>query len=80
MTAIQLNAEIYRAMGEIAEDKALLEKVLDFVKSLSPTKKAKAESGWADRFVGAWQDDRTSDEIVNDIQSARTANNIDIKL
>ena len=41
MTAIQLNAEIYRALGTIAEDETLLEKVLAFVKSLKPVKKEK---------------------------------------
>ena len=61
MTALQLNAEIYRAMGEIADNETL-------------------ETGWADRFVGAWKDDRSADEIVNDIRSARTANEIDIEL
>ena len=44
MTTIQLNAELYRAMGEIAEDKALLEKVLIYVRSLKPAAK-KAKTG-----------------------------------
>ena len=35
-----MNAELYRAMGEIADDEVLLKKVLDFVKSLTPAKKA----------------------------------------
>ena len=74
MTALQLNAELYRAMGEIADNETLLEKVLKYVKSLAPTKEAKAESGWADRFVGAWKDDRSAEEIMDDIHSARTAN------
>ena len=76
MTALQLNAEIYRAMGEIADNETLLAKVLVYVKSLVPTKEAKTETGWADQFVGAWKDDRSADEIVNDIRSARTANEI----
>ena len=38
MTAIELNAELYRAMGEIADDKTLLAKVLKYVKSLAPNK------------------------------------------
>lgn len=79
MTALQLNAELYRAMGEIADNETLLAKVLKYVKSLVPAKTAKAEVGWADRFVGAWKDDRSADEIVNDIRSARTANEIDIE-
>ncbi|MCR5240560.1 MAG: hypothetical protein K6E15_10430 [Prevotella sp.] len=80
MTALELNAEIYRAMGEIAEDENLLAKVLKYVKGLAPAKNKKVEAGWATRFVGAWEDDRTADEIVDDIRNARTANNIDIEL
>ena len=37
----------------------------------------KAEKRWADRFVGEWKDDRSADEIVEEIRSARTANTID---
>ena len=80
MTAIQLNAELYRAMGEIADNETLLAKVLAYVKSLAPAKTAKAETGWADRFAGAWKDDRSADEIVKEIRSARTANTIDVEL
>ena len=80
MTALELNAEIYRAMGEIANDETLLAKVLKYVKGLAPAKKTKEDAGWATRFVGAWEDQRTADEIVDDIRSARTANNIDIVL
>lgn len=67
-------------MNPLLDSEAALEKLLAFVKSLSPAKKAKAEAGWADRFVGAWKDDRSADEIVNDIRSARTANTIDVEL
>jgi hypothetical protein len=80
MTALELNAEIYRAMGKIANDETLLAKVLKYIKGLAPAKKTKEDAGWATRFVGAWEDDRTADEIVDDIRSARTANNIDIEL
>ncbi len=80
MTALELNAEIYRAMGEIANDETLLAKVLKYVKGLAPAKKTKEDAGWATRFVGAWEDNRTADEIVDDIRSARTANNIDVEL
>ncbi len=43
MTTIELNAELYRAMGEIADNKLLLEKVLVFVKSLKATKETTGE-------------------------------------
>ena len=32
---MQLNAELYRAMGQIADDEVLLEKVLKYVKRLA---------------------------------------------
>lgn len=35
MTALELNAELYRAMGEIADDETLMTKVLKYVKKLS---------------------------------------------
>ena len=34
MTTLQLNAELYRAMGEIADNEKLLAKVLAYVKGL----------------------------------------------
>ena len=29
---------------------------------------------WADHFVGKWQDQRTTQQIVDDIHAARTSN------
>ena len=40
MTAFELNAELYRAMGEIADDETLMVKVLKYVKKLATAKKA----------------------------------------
>lgn len=80
MTALELNAELYRAMGEIADDETLLAKVLKYVKGLAPAKKAKTDKDWADRFVGAWKDSRSAEEIISDIRESRTANNREIEL
>ena len=80
MTTIQLRAELFREMNPLLDSESALEKMLAFVRTLVPAKKAKAEAGWADRFVGAWKDSRSADEIVDDIRSARTANTIDVKL
>lgn len=65
MTTIQLNAELYRAMGEIADDKSLLERVLAFVKSLKPAKKVEAEQEAAstESVVGSWAD--MDDEMLD---------------
>ena len=38
MTAIQLNAEIYRTMGVIAEDEGLLKQALRYIKKLAAKK------------------------------------------
>lgn len=80
MTALELNAELYRAMGEIANDETLLAKVLKYVKGLAPAKKAKADKNWADRFVGAWKDSRSAEDIISDIRESRTANSREIEL
>jgi uncharacterized short protein YbdD (DUF466 family) len=40
MTALELNAELYRAMSEIADDETLMAKVLKYVKKLASQKKA----------------------------------------
>ena len=80
MTTIDLNAELYRAMSEIADDKASLAKVLTFVKSLIPAKKKDASPDWANRFVGAWKDSRSAEEIISDIRESRTTNSREIDL
>ena len=40
MTAIQLNAELFRTMGEIADDETLMAKLLKYAKKLAASKKA----------------------------------------
>ena len=51
MTAVQLNAELYRAMAEIADNETLLAKVVSFVKSLVITQQkdtsVATRAGWA---------------------------------
>ncbi len=44
MTALQLNAELYRAMGEIADDEMLMKKVLKYVKKLAAKKEVMDET------------------------------------
>jgi hypothetical protein len=36
-------------------------------------KKADADKGWTEKFAGKWQDDRTSEEIIEDIRASRNA-------
>ncbi|MBR6191450.1 MAG: hypothetical protein IKQ68_04750 [Prevotella sp.] len=38
MNALQLNAELYRTLGQIAENETLLEKTLKYVKKLAAKK------------------------------------------
>ena len=42
---------------------------------------SKDKSGhWADRFCGAWQDDRSTEKIIDDIRSMRTTKHFDVEL
>ncbi|MBP5513612.1 MAG: hypothetical protein J6Y04_02385 [Bacteroidaceae bacterium] len=48
MTTLQMNAELFRTMGEIADDETLMAKVLKYVKKLAaqkndPTRMTKEE-------------------------------------
>ena len=81
MTTMQMNAELYRAMGEIADDKVLMEMVLDFVKSLIPAKQKKARKNDDDekldaalaKFSSDWGGDGTPEQIVEEIRENRHA-------
>ena len=80
MTAIQLRAELFREMNPLLDNEAAIEKILTFVRTLAPAKKAKAEEGWADHFAGAWKDSRSTEEIIRDIRESRTPNSREIEL
>lgn len=75
MTTMQVNAELYRAMGEIADDKVLMEKVLAFVKSLIQKQK-KARKNDDDKrleaalakFSSDWGGDGTPQEIAEELR------------
>ena len=81
MTAIELRAELLREMSPLLDNEVAMKKMMMYVRSLVLEKKTRTDtvsSGWADRFVGAWKDDRTAEEIIQDIHQARTKNNIDV--
>ena len=44
------------------------------------TEEADAGKGWTEKFAGKWQDDRTAEEIIEDIRAARNAHIREIKL
>lgn len=44
MTAVQLNAEMYRSLGLIAEDEGLMEKALRYVRKLAAQKQQQDET------------------------------------
>ena len=60
MTAIELRAELFREMSPLLDNESAMKKMLTYVKSLVPAKKTKTESNWANRFVGAWKDNRSA--------------------
>ena len=77
MTIVQLRAELFREMNPLLDNEAAMEKILAYVRTIAPEKNTKAKlatAGWADQFIGVWEDSRTADEITNDIRGARTAN------
>ena len=80
MTAIELRAELFREMSPLLDNESAMTKILAFVKSLVPAKKTKTESDWANRFVGAWKDSRSAEEIISDIRESRTANSREFDL
>ena len=80
MTAIELRAELFREMSPLLDNESAMTKMLAFVKSLVPAKKTKTEAEWANRFVGAWKDSRSAEEIISDIRESRTTNSRDIEL
>lgn len=46
---------------------------------LCNTKDISDNKSWVSRYAGCWRDDRTTDEIINDIRNDRTSNK-DIEL
>ena len=47
-----------------------------------PEKERKTDTGkgWTEKFAGKWQDDRTAEEIIEDIRAARNAHMREINL
>ena len=63
-------------------DNVKLELITLLSSSMTHTEKenTKTRKGWASRFAGVWQDSRSAEEIVADIQAARTNNSFDVEL
>lgn len=79
MTAMKLRAELLREMSPLLDSETAMKKLLSYVRTLSPPKEEKSDktAGWADSFVGVWKDERSADEIMDDIYKARTANHFE---
>ena len=85
MTAVQLNAEIYRAMGVIAEDENLLARAAKYLKKLAAKKEdptlmtkeeffarvEEAEKQIAEGKGIKMMPDETLDELLNNCQGGR---------
>ena len=46
----------------------------------SSASEASNEKGWTKSFAGRWEDDRTAEEIIDDIRTSRNANIKDVLL
>lgn len=64
-------------------DNVKLELISLLSSSIAHTEKEGKEDtgkGWTEKFAGKWQDDRTAEEIIDDIRAARNAHVREIKL
>jgi hypothetical protein len=61
-------------------NKVKLELITLLSSSMTIEKTEEKSNHWADRFCGAWKDNRTADEIVDNIRSMRTTNHVDVEL
>lgn len=79
MTTMKLRAELLREMSPLLDSETAMKKLLSYVRTLLPAKEEKSDktAGWADSFVGVWKDERSADEIMDDIYKARTANHFE---
>lgn len=84
MTTMQLNAEIANQLKLISGNTDMMKKVLEYIKSLTahiaPSKKEseyEKTKKFIDSFAGKWEDDRTAEEMIADIYSARKSKNDD---
>lgn len=74
MTTIQLRAELFREMSPLLDSESALEKLLAYVKTLLPSKKAKAQD--ADerleaaqkRFSGDWGGNSDAKEVAAELR------------
>lgn len=74
MTTIQLRAELFREMSPLLDSESALEKLLAYVKTLLPSKKAKAQD--ADErleealncFSGDWGGNRDAKEVAAELR------------
>ena len=80
MTTMQLRTELLREISPLLDSETAMKKLLSYARTLVPTKEEKVEKtpGWADSFVGVWKDERSADEIMDDIYQARTSNHIEV--
>ena len=46
----------------------------------SSVSESSSEKGWTKSFAGRWEDDRTAEEIIEDIRASRNANIKDVVL
>ncbi len=75
MTTLQLNQEVLRQVGFISGNDNLLKKVIDYIKSIAPTKKDAVAVSKKDMLEGILSMSRpcpmTDDEIKEEVSKGR---------
>lgn len=67
-------SSIYWDMLKDLSSDIKLELIAKLSASLLVKDDASDTSNWTSEFAGRWEDDRTAEEVVEDIRSARTSN------
>lgn len=70
----ELNFFLKATFFQSHENYFLLELIIMLSHSMRHHNASKGSAHWDDRFCGVWEDNRTADEIVDDIRSMRTSN------
>lgn len=67
-------SNIYWEMLKDLSSDIKLELIAKLSASLVAKDNTSDTSNWTSEFVGRWEDDRTADEVIEDIRGARTSN------
>lgn len=72
-TSLNASALLLREISDIITDEQLTKKVLKAVRDIRRKAEKVNENRKLENLFGAWKDDRSAEDIINDIYSSRKA-------